>query len=468
MKQPITLSGVMLVLLALSVAPISAAPVMISDIQYWLAPDHIQTIISLNSPVQPRSQQRANPTRFVLEFPNAESLRGAESIPVNDVTLRQIRVHRLNNGTTQIVFDLKVPVEADVQVLPQADGQPDRIVVNLFDQARKTQSQQPPAEKTQVAARLKARENYIVVLDPGHGGQDPGAVGPNGLEEKAVVLDLARQMQRLIQENAPDIKVFLTRDKDSFLPLPKRTALAEERHADLFISLHINASPSSKVQGFSVYTLSENASDEAARELADKENAADVLFGGIATPIPDNDPLLTLVLADLTKTSWLQHSLNFGQMVVNMTVANLRKEKIAKEGLKRANFVVLRTADMPAVLVEACYLSNAKEEELLAGETFRAKIAQSLAKSTIDYFAQMRNSKKAQVAQLREEPAAQPVVYMAETAQASPPQKAHVVKAGETLSTIAESYNIDLAQFCQANNLDGTDVIYVGQRLWLP
>ena len=474
MKRWLRCVGGILALLIWFAAPIAAAPVMITDIRYWLAPDHTQTIIALDSPAQPSYHQRSNPSRFVVEIPQSEPLRGDEVIPVNDVTLQQIRVQHLNNGTTQIVFDLKAHVDADVQVLAQFNGQPDRVIVNLFDQARpkatppQATPPPPPAERNQTTTRAKPYEDYLVVLDPGHGGQDSGAVGPNGLEEKDVVLDLARRIRTELQENAPHIKVVLTREKDDFLPLPKRTELAEERRADLFISLHINANPSSKAHGFSVYTLSEKASDEAARVLADKENAADLVFGGVATPIPADDPLLTLVLADLTKTSWLQHSLKFGQMAVDAAITNLWKEKIPKEGLKRANFVVLRTAAMPAVIVEACYLSNAKEEALLTEEAFRAKIAQSLAKSMIEYFAQMRNSKKSQVAQLQAASAALPVLYAAETNPPRPTQKTHVVKAGESLSIIAADYNADLAQLLQLNHLTTADVLQVGQRLWIP
>ena len=467
MKQRVGYVLVVLVLTIVVAAPLSASPVRITDIQYWFAPDHIQTIISFDRAVQPSYHHRANPPRFVLEIPNCEDSRGEQAIPVNDITLQQIRVQRLNDGATQVVFDLVARVEASVQVLPQFNGQPDRVIVNLFDPARKEQSQQQQAERNQITTRLKQNEQYIVVLDPGHGGQDSGAIGPSGLQEKDVVLDLARQIQEMIQQNAPQIKVFLTRDQDYFLSLQRRTEMAEEYHADLFISLHVNASPSSNVHGFSVYTLSENATDESARELADKENAADLLFGGIATPVPQNDALLTYVLADLSKTSWLQHSLKFGQMAVDTTVASLRKEKIYKEGLKRANFVVLRTADMPAVLVEACYISNTKEEALLNYEDFRTKIAQSLAKSTVEYFTQMRKSLKPQVAQLREEAAALPLMYAEKTD--NPGQyRVHVVKSGESLSTIAGMYNVNLAQLRQMNNLASVDQIYVGQRLWIP
>jgi N-acetylmuramoyl-L-alanine amidase len=261
--------------------------------------------------------------------------------------------------------------------------------------------------------------------------------------------------------------VYLTRDGDYFLPLPTRTEIAKDYHADLFISLHVNANPRHKVNGFSVYTLSEKATDEAARRLAEQENSADLLFGGIATPIPKDDSLLNFVLADLSATSALQHSLEFGRIAVNTTVADLAKYRIHKEGLKRANFVVLRSADMPAVLVEACYISNKREAKFLKQKEFRNRIAQSLAKSTIDYFAKIHNSAKPHVVQLQNYPSRLSDITP-DVSSPSPFYKVHVVKSGESLSVIAGKYKVELTQLRQVNQLASADLIYVGQRLWIP
>jgi len=172
----------------------ASSPGMI-DIQYWLAPDHIQTIISFDQEVNPSYHYRPDPDRFVLEIPDCEYVYGNQTIPVNDVTLQQIRIQRLNNGTTQVVFDLARKIETSVQVLPQFNGQPDQVVVNLFDVVIQEQAQQEKAKRHQITQQLKQNQHHIVVLDPGHGGRDPGAIGPTGLKEKEVVLDLARKVQ---------------------------------------------------------------------------------------------------------------------------------------------------------------------------------------------------------------------------------------------------------------------------------
>lgn len=437
------------------------------DIQYWLAPDHIQTILSFDQAVSPSYHYRPDPDRFVLEIPDCEYVYGNQTIPVHDVTLQQIRIQRLSNGTTQVVFDLARKIETSVQVLPQFNGQPDQVIVNLFDVAIQEQVQQEKAERYQVAQQLKQSQHHIVVLDPGHGGRDPGAIGPDGLKEKEVVLDLARMVQKIIQKKAPSITVYLTRDGDYFLPLRKRTEIAKEYNADLFISLHVNANPSRGVQGFSVYTLSENATDAAARELAEKENAAD-LFGGIETPTPtDDDSLLKFVLADLSTTAALQHSLDFGQLSVNTVVSQLKKYQIAKEGLKRANFVVLRSADIASVLVEACYISNQREEKLLNQKEFRQRLAEALAASVIAYFAEMPNAAAPQLVQLQKDPSRLPLSNGADRSLQQD-YKVHVVKSGESLSVIAGKYNVNLAMLRQINQLASADLIYVGQKLWIP
>ncbi len=453
--------------IVLSTAAGWASPALITDLRYWLAPDHIQTIISFDRAVKPSYHHRLAPARFVLEIPACKSVHGNYAIPVNDVTLKQIRVQRLKNGTTQVVFDLSQEVEASIQTLKSFDGQPDRVIVNLFDPQNEEQNQHQRAERHRITKELKQEQHHIVVLDPGHGGRDPGAVGQSKLKEKEVVLDLARRIKKIVAQEAPSITIYLTRDDDYFLALPKRTEIAREYNADLFISLHANANPSRRARGFSVYTLSEKATDGAARALAEKENAADLMFGGMHTPLPTKDSLLTYVLADLSTTAALQHSLEFGHIALDNTISNLRKYKIRKEGLRRANFIVLRSADMPSVLVEACYITNTREEALLKRKDFRTKLAQALAKSIIEYFEQMQNSMKPQVVQLRKQVAALPPTKDT-TRQQSPDYKMHVVRSGESLSVIAGKYEVNLPLLCQVNRISSADRIYVGQRLWIP
>lgn len=450
-------------LILILAVPVFASPVSIIDVRYWLAPDHIQTIISFDQAVQPSYHYRSDPERFVVEIPECKPTQGNQTIFVNDVTLQRVRVQRLQNGTTQVVFDLSQKIDATVQTLASFNGQPDRVVVNLFDKTTQAKVEQQRVERHQITRQLKQNQYHIVVLDPGHGGRDPGALGLKGLKEKDIVLGLAREIREILHKKAPNIKVYLTRDKDYYLSLPKRTEIAKEYNADLFVSLHVNANPSRKTHGFSVYTLSEKATDDAAKLLAEQENAADRLFGS-ETPTPTEDSLLTFVLADLSATSSLQHSLEFGQISLTRTISNLRKYRIHKEGLKRANFVVLRTADMPAVLVEACYISNTREATLLSQKEFRLNMAQALAKSIMEYFAQQGTPDRPQMAKLQQ----QSSLLSVPKSPPEPAYKVHVVKSGESLSLIAGRYKVRLAQLRQMNQLASADLIYVGQQLWIP
>ena len=173
--------------------------------------------------------------------------------------------------------------------------------------------------------------------------------------------------------------------------------------------------------------------------------------------------MLTFILADLSQTAWLQHSLEFGKLTVDTAIAALKKHNVRREGVKRANFAVLRTAAMPAVLVEACYISNAKEEKLLKRQDFRLTLAQSLAASTVAYFDHRPSSGRTQVAQLQQV-ASTPSKTSDPTAQ----QRMHVVRSGESLSVIAGKYKVELARLRQVNKIARADLIYVGQQLWIP
>ncbi len=467
MKRIVYHSGMGLVIVLLLAAEALAAPALITDIRYWLAPDHIQTVLTFDRAVRASSHFRTRPDRFVLEIPACQSVHGDYAIAVNDIVLKRIRIQRLNSGTMQVVFDLTEKIEASVQTVPSADGIPDHVIVNLFDPAHERQQQpqqalQPVQDATRrpSATRVNHGPKRIVVLDPGHGGRDPGAIGPTGLKEKDVVLDLARKIKYLLEKQSPAIDVYLTRNDDTFLKLPKRTEIAREYQANLFISLHANANRSSRARGFSVYTLSDKATDAAARKLAEKENAVDVLFADAETPTTGEDSLLAFVLADLSTSAALQHSLEFGHIAVDHTAASLSKYHIRKEGLRRANFIVLRTADMPSVLVEACYITNHREESLLRRKDFRMSIAKSLADSIVEYFGSMQHLNQQQVVQTPDSP------NINETSPSG--YRVHVVKSGESLSLIAGKYHVNVTQLCQVNGIPRADRIYVGQRLRIP
>jgi N-acetylmuramoyl-L-alanine amidase len=213
----------------------------------------------------------------------------------------------------------------------------------------------------------------LLMIDPGHGGKDPGAIGISGTHEKDVTLDIARHMADALSVR-PGVDVKLTRDEDIFLPLEERVRIGREARADLFISVHADSAPNKAARGLSVYTLSEKASDNFAKELADHENSVDII-GGIDLPPADKD--VTAILFDLTA----RRTRNTAQHVKSGFVqAMSRNWHLLERPMRAANFVVLRAPDVPSMLVETGFLSNPHDEQILCQPQERQKIAQLMAK----------------------------------------------------------------------------------------
>jgi N-acetylmuramoyl-L-alanine amidase len=220
----------------------------------------------------------------------------------------------------------------------------------------------------------------IVAIDPGHGGQDPGAIGPTGKREKDITLAIARELARQVN-GTPGLKAVLTRDTDMFLPLPRRGQLARKAKADMFISIHADAAENRSAKGSSVYVLSlRGASSQRARWLADKENAADLIGGH---PLPKADNTLTSVLLDLTQSGQMRAS----ETAASHVLAGLKDiGNNHKPNIERANFAVLRTSDMPAMLVETAFISNADEERRLSDPAFQRSLARAVLAGVDTYF----------------------------------------------------------------------------------
>lgn len=213
----------------------------------------------------------------------------------------------------------------------------------------------------------------LLMIDPGHGGYDPGAIGISGTKEKDITLDIARRMARAVSRE-PGVIAKLTRDKDVFMPLGKRVEMGQEARADMFISIHADSAPNPRARGLSAYTLSKKASDQFASQLAQKENQAD-LIGGMNMPV--DDAKVAEILFDLTA----RHTRNTAQRVkVGFIKAMGRRWKLLPQPMRSANFAVLRSPDVPSLLIETGFLSNKKDEALLTKPAKREKIARLMAK----------------------------------------------------------------------------------------
>jgi N-acetylmuramoyl-L-alanine amidase len=340
-------------------------------------PDKIRVVLRLDNAVRYSVHRSDNQITVRLQntdispgFSAPKPISSLQSLSASATSGDTLVSLKLNNGVKLLRhFYLKEDFSA-------------RLVLDLSIEPKKNAATINPiatisTEKKQSKPRIKTKK--IIVLDPGHGGEDPGAIGATGLYEKELTLTIAKEIQTALEKTGA-YTVYLTRNDDRFIPLRQRTAIAQERNADLFISLHADAHPDRLASGSSVYTLSERASDKEAEALAAKENRADIIHGVDLSGTPDE---VSTILIDLVQRETLNHSARFATLLVQ----KLRSEINTKRDSHRfAGFVVLKAPDTPAVLVELGFLSNKHEEWLLRQRSHRAKITRSIVKAINGFF----------------------------------------------------------------------------------
>lgn len=339
-------------------------------------PGTTRIVFDLTAPVAvlaPHLERDADGVRLVLEWPGDGMKPAVETAAVDPSAILNAANTPSASNSAALPTGTAKPVMAPVAVVASAPVEPAPA------DPKPPASEPPvPAAKTMQALRAGTRP-LIVAIDAGHGGQDPGANGPSGKREKDVTLAIARELARQVNAT-PGLKAFLTRDSDVFLPLPKRTQLARAAKADIFISIHADAAENRSAKGSSVYVLStRGASSKRARWLADKENAADLIGGTVQKP----DNTLASVLLDLTQSGQLKASADAAEHVLSglKAIGNNHKPQI-----ERANFAVLRTSDMPAMLVETAFISNAEEERRLIDPVYQRSLARAVLDGVDTYF----------------------------------------------------------------------------------
>jgi N-acetylmuramoyl-L-alanine amidase len=258
---------------------------------------------------------------------------------------------------------------------------PHRLVIDLIDITQEKKEE----EERKRQKEIRPSGTRIVAIDPGHGGEDPGAIGPKKSMEKDVVLKVAEKLAYLLNQSN-EVKAFLTRKKDYFIPLEDRSKIAREYGAELFVSLHADGSFNPQARGSSIYCLSlSGATDEAAKILADKENMSNVLGGAIARPSFAKDPNLNQILLDLMQNNSMKESFRFADLfLANMKSVNHLKYSYYRQ----ANFLVLKAPDIPSVLVEIAFITNKEDERLLNKDDFQEKFAKTLTATVKKYFSQ--------------------------------------------------------------------------------
>ncbi len=415
-----------------------AEAVKVEGVRLWAAPDNTRVVLDVSAPVDHRVFTLAGPDRVVIDLSKSQYRAAAVSIPENSLVTR-VRNGARDNGDLRLVLDLRSSTTPKSFLLPPNEQYGHRLVIDLADQ-QQAKAQQPVKTVQQVAGKAR---NVVIAIDAGHGGEDPGANGKFGTREKNVTLAIARELKKLLDAE-PGMSGYLVRDGDYYVSLRDRIKRAHQANADLFVSIHADAFQDRRVHGSSVYVLSRRgASSEMARILAQSENASD-LVGGVS--LNDKDPLLQSVLLDLSQNASIEASTVVAENVLNQLKGI---GKVHKKEVQRAGFVVLKSPDIPSILVETAFISNPDEERRLQNRSHQQKLASSLLTGIRGYF--------------RSNPP--PGTLMAQMSPTRPMQ--HVIQRGDTLTKIAQRYEVSLNALKNANGLR-SDRVMVGDVLRIP
>ncbi|WP_218583044.1 N-acetylmuramoyl-L-alanine amidase [Pseudomonas sp. 8AS] len=479
-------SGVGIVLAALAADVLAATEVR--SVRLWRAPDNTRLVFDLSGPVQHSVFTLAAPNRIVIDINGAQMVGRLDQLSLGNTPITAVRSAQRSPTDLRLVLDLSATVSPKSFSLAPNQQYGHRLVVDLFDQesapagsaavapavppsgntvttpppqnsagSASPPPQVPVAEVPSTApAKLppmpSGKREIVVAIDAGHGGEDPGALGPNkSVFEKNVTLAIAKELQRQINAEK-GFRGELVRTGDYFIPLRKRTEIARKKGADLFVSIHADAAPRASAFGASVFALSDRgATSETARWLADSENQSDLIGGAGNVSLDDKDRMLAGVLLDLSMTASLSSSLNVGQKVLSHmgSITPLHKRRV-----EQAGFMVLKSPDIPSILVETGFISNPNEARKLSSHGHQQALARSITTGVKQFFQQ-------------NPPPGTYIAWLRDTGKIAPGPREHVVTSGESLALIAQRYQVGLAALRSANSLR-SDVIKVGQTLRIP
>lgn len=366
----------------------SASAATVKDVRLSATADSTRVVFDLSGPVDAALFTLSNPHRVVLDIPRGQFLPAA--LPQGQGFIKEFRMADRGNGTLRIVFDVTAAVAARSFTVDPNGEQGHRLVVDLLPPSGAASAvvASKPAEAKAVTPALNVVKSVdvtqgrdlIIAIDPGHGGTDPGAIGRKGTREKDVTLAISRRLKQLIDAE-PGMRAVLTRDEDQFVQLRDRIVRATKQKADLFISVHADSVHDHNVSGSSVYVLSSGrATNEAARMLADRENAAD-LMGGVS--LEDKDTMLASVLLDLSQGASMSASIEAADKVLGQLD---RIGNVLDRGVKHASLKVLTSPDMPSMLVETAFISNPREEARLKDPAHQQKLAEAILAGVRTYF----------------------------------------------------------------------------------
>jgi N-acetylmuramoyl-L-alanine amidase len=413
----------------------------IDGIRMWSSPDGTRLVFDISAPLEHQVFVLHNPDRIVVDFKNTSFSSKLPKLDFSGSHLLDIRSAKRNHHDLRVVLDAKKSLTPKSFLLKPMGNYGHRLVLDLDEPQSDLQAQTPKKTLENLNASVRP---IIVAIDAGHGGEDPGAIGKHRTREKDVVLAIAKKLFTML-EKEQGIQPVLIREGDYYISLRSRIRKARAHKADLFISVHADAAKNRRANGASVFVLSQKgASSEAARWLAATQNNSD-LIGGVS--LDDKDDLLASVLLDLSQNATIAASTGVGESILQQLgfVSNLHKGLI-----ERAGFVVLKSPDVPSILVETGFISNVREERNLKKNTYQENIARAVLAGVTSYF--------------RQNPPAGTLYAMLLQKKAD---INHIIREGETISAIAQKYNVSLALLRQINRLD-SDLVFPGQVLRIP
>ncbi len=461
--------------------PVGLQAAEVENVRLWAAPDHARLVFDLASPTQANIFALDNPRRLVIDLDDSRMAADLASIDLTGSAITRIRTGVRDGNGLRVVLELEREVDPRHFSLTPNDQYGHRLVVDLeypgesavqdpidpieamireqeivANRARATAGGAPEegAPEPTVAlqkAQPHPRRDIIIAIDPGHGGEDPGAIGPGGTREKDVVMEISRRLQRLV-DDTEGFRAVMIRDGDYYIGLRQRTQIARDQKADFFVSIHADAFTSPRPNGSSVYALSQRgATSETAQWLAASENRAD-LIGGVDgnLSLSDKDEVLRGVLLDLTMTATLNDSLSIGGQVLDQLG---RVNRLHRNRVEQAGFMVLKSPDIPSLLIETGFISNPEEERRLRDSSHQQGLARAIFSGLQDHFR-------------RNPPPASLLAWQRDNNRSTGGNE-YRIQPGDTLSQIAVRHNVSTDRLKQANELNG-DVIRVGQVLRIP
>ena len=406
----------------------------IRSIRYWTAPDHTRIVLDMSSECRYEVKVLTDPHRIAIDIISGRFASGVAPLQVNDGVLSRIRINRLRTRA-QVVLDMPRATKFKHFALEpnRKVNRPHRIVIDLEKEFTSEEIHRQ-AERTK---RIVESGDHVVILDPGHGGAQPGACSRSGIQEKTLVLKFAKMIAKRLNAT-PGFRAVLTREGDYSVGRGRRIDIARKHEGDCFVSLHFNSHRNSRARGSEVYFLSlEGSSDENAEAVAEREN----LFLEMGGQSREFDSDLKSILFDLNRTNSMYRSSIFANEIAACMRTN---RNIPFRGVKQANFIVLRSIAMPSVLIEGAFLSNKKDIGLVQKESVLAELATNITDGIVRFFEKHPSSGNEYVQM-------EPVI--------------HVVSRGETLWAIARKYNVTIERLRSLNGLGRRSKIMPGQKL---